>query len=596
MGRDYLKLHILICFIGALMLLSGKVWAEPKSKGTALTVEVTGKLALCNHSERGEIILNVSGGVAPYSYQWSTGADTEIISNLNTGTYTVRISDKTGEWITRTIIIQPPFVLTTELINQKDASCDGKADGEIELRIIRGRGPYKIAWSHGLENETRATGLVAGSYSVNITDFYQCTNTIAFVISSGSGIEILPEIRNLSCGKPGAVSIEVKGGVAPFRYEWLHGADTKDLKDLDAGIYEIKVTDAKGCSVDKRIEVTNTDAPLLEWVEKLDVNCAGSASGVAVLQVKGGQAPFKIEWMDDRSVSGLTRRDLKAGSYELKVEDKNGCVVTSSFEIKEPAPLSVKLNTRLDVNCSNSGAEGHAWIQITGGEGPYDIRWSNGAVGLKEISFGKTGRISVEVSDAKGCKIAESQEINLPNFSARLHPSEKMIIVEGKEEYEVEEPILFNGKVPEDAIAWEWNFGDGNTSDQLRTSHIYKTEGVFEVTLTVHNLYGCATIESYRVEVEDRSALMMVPTAFSPNGDGLNDTFIPKWKNIAAFEMQIYNTWGELLFSTAEMESNGWNGYLQGRLVPRGSYVYKITYTTLKGVKLQKSGVFTLVK
>jgi len=596
MGKDYLNLNILICFLGALMLLSGTVRAEIHSSEKAFTVEVSGKLALCNHSERGEIILNVIGGVAPYFYQWSNGANTAMISDLNTGTYTVRITDQSGDWITRTVIIQPPFVLTTQLLNQKDASCDGNADGEIELNIIRGRGPYKIVWSQGLEDETKAAGLAAGHYTVSVTDFYECTNTMEFVIKSGAVMEILPEIKNLSCGKLGAVAIEVKGGLAPYRYEWAHGAGTKDLKDLEAGIYELKVTDARGCSVEKKIELKNTEAPTLEWVEKLDVSCAGSASGVAVLKVKEGQAPFKIEWMDDHSVSGLMRRDLKAGSYELKVEDKNGCVVTASFDIKEPAPLSVKLNTRLDVNCSNAEAEGHAWVQITGGEGPYDIRWSNGSVGPKEISFGKAGRISVEIIDAKGCRVADSQEITLPNFTGRLHPSEKMISVEGKEEYEVEESIQFSGKVPEDAIAWEWDFGDGTNSDQLRTSHIYKTEGVFEVTLTVHNLYGCATTETYRVEVEDRSAVMMVPTAFSPNGDGLNDTFIPKWKNIAAFEMQIYNTWGELLFSTAEMESNGWNGYLQGRLVPRGSYVYKITYTTLKGDKKQKSGVFTLVK
>lgn len=576
------------------MLSKREVLAEINSSG--LNVEISGKLALCNHSERGEIILNVSGGLAPYNYQWSNGAETSIISDLNTGTYTVKISDTNGDWISRTIIIQPPFVLTTELVNKRNASCEGKNDGEIELKIIRGRQPIKIKWSHGLEDVTKATSLAPGYYSVSVTDFYQCTNTLEFEISSDVGMEIVPEVKNIACGKLGAISIDIKGGSAPYTYKWAHGSASKNILDLEAGIYELTVTDSKRCSINRKIEVIHADPFTLEMVKKGDVTCSGSASGFAELMIKGGQAPFKVEWSDDVSLSGLTRRDLKAGSYELKVEDRNGCVVTESFMIKEPAPFTVKMDTRLDVNCSSANAMGYAWIQISGGVGPYEITWSNGENGLMEIDFITAGRIAVEVKDAKGCTAVASKEVVFPAFNARLNPLRKLIEVAGKDEFEVDNPIQFMGNVPEDALAWEWDFGDGTHSDQLNPTHSYLSEGEYEVVLTVHNLYGCATSDTHRVVVEDRSAVMMVPTAFSPNGDGLNDTFIPKWKNITAFEMQIYNTWGELLFSTAEIESIGWTGYLQGRLVPRGSYVYKITYISLKGEKKQKSGVFTLVK
>jgi len=196
----YFNLYILISFVSA-MMLQREVLADIKSSG--LDVEISGKLALCNHSERGEIILNVVGGVSPYSYQWSNGAETSIISNLNTGTYTVKITDASGDWISRTIIIQPPFVLTTELVNQMDASCNGNNDGEVELKIVRGRSPFKIKWSNGLEDVAKATALAPGSYSVSITDFYQCTNTIEFVIGSGGGMEIVPEVKNIACADLG---------------------------------------------------------------------------------------------------------------------------------------------------------------------------------------------------------------------------------------------------------------------------------------------------------------------------------------------------------------------------------------------------------
>jgi len=593
-GNFYFNLNILISFFWALMLQNGEVSAEIKPTG--LNVEISGKLALCNHSERGEIILNVNGGVAPYAFQWSNGAETPIISNLNTGTYTVRITDANGDWISRTIIIQPPFVLTIELVNKVDASCEGNNDGEVELKITRGRGPFKIKWSHGVEDVAKATVLTPGSYSVTVTDFYQCKSTIEFMIGSSGGMDIVPEVKNIGCGKLGAISVNVNGGVAPYTYQWAHGPVTKDLMSIEAGLYELTVRDSKGCKIEKTIEVTHADPLSLEWVEKVDVVCAGSASGLAELKIKGGQAPFKIEWIDDASISGLARRELKAGSYELRVEDKNGCVVTELFMIKEPAPFTVKMDTRLDVNCSSSNTTGFAWVQINGGEGPYEISWSTGEKDLREIDFYAAGRIAVEVRDAKGCVREVSKEVIFPSFNARVNPMEKLIDVAGRAEFEVEDPIQFMGNVSEDALTWEWDFGDGSYSGELNPKHTYKREGDYDVTLTVHNFYGCATSDSYRIMVEDRSAVMMVPNAFTPNGDGLNDTFIPKWKNITAFEMLIFDTWGNHLFTTSGMESSGWTGYLQGRLLPRGSYVYKITYTTLKGENKQKSGVLTLVK
>ena len=590
----YQKLYIIIFFILALSLQSMQSYAVVNE---VLNVEVTGKLALCNHSERGEIILNVTGGVAPYTYQWSNGESTSIISDLNTGTYTVTITDQSGIRITKTIIIQPPFVLTTALENQKNASCDGNSDGAVDLKIIRGRQPFKIVWSHGLEDVTQVRDLSPGSYTVSVTDYYQCTNTIAFTIAATGDMEIESRVTNLICdGEQGSIELEIKGGEAPFEFNWSNGAATKDIKNLEAGIYKVNVMDAKGCSVEKTFKLTKTEAFSLEWKEKTDVLCSGAANGSAELSIKGGEAPFKIEWMDNTSIIGLTRKELKAGSYELRVEDANGCMVIESFEIKEPAPFKIKMFTQVDVDCSSAEAKGMAWIQVTGGQGPYIIKWNTGEEGVEEINFGSAGKIEVEVLDALGCRVMESREVNFPNKLAKLEPTERMIYLLDREEFMVEEPIRFMAKVPEDAIAWEWDFGNGHKSTELDPSYAYKEFGEFEISLTVHNIYGCEATESYRITVNDNSYRMMVPNAFSPNGDGLNDSFIPKWRNITAFEMLIFNTWGELLFTTTQLESPGWNGYHQGREAPRGNYIYRIKFITLKGEKKNRSGVFTLVK
>ncbi|KEO73190.1 T9SS C-terminal target domain-containing protein [Anditalea andensis] len=556
-----------------------------------MKVEVSGKLALCNHFERGEIVLKVTGGEAPYTYQWSNGADTDVISDLNAGTYTVKITDNRGAWISNSFIIQPPYILTTELINRRNASCSLNHNGEIELNIIRGRGPFTILWSHGLENETTATSLAPGHYSVAVTDYYNCTNTIEFEIGADE-LELIVDI-NTDCEAKGAISVEVKGGMAPYDYQWAHGPVSKDLMDLDSGIYELRVTDANGCATYKIIDLE----PIPLSLERLVMDAADcSVTEAAGFKIIGGKPPYKIEWMDDPSIKQLVREGLSSGNYVLKVEDKSGCMVESMIHIESPSPLMVDINTRFDFNCNAEDIKGYAEVQIQGGSGPFSINWSSGETGLQEISLNNTGSVEVEVRDGNGCTVKAVKEVEFPQLNARMELSEILINVDGGNEFSLEEPIQFRANIPEDALAWEWDFGDGFYSDQRHPTHIYRREGEYAVALTIHDLFGCHSREIYHVYIEDKLDVVMMPNAFSPNGDGLNDTFQPKFKNITSYDMQIFNSWGELLFATSEMDSGGWTGYLHGSIAPPGNYVYKVAFTSLKGEKKYVSGVFTLVK
>ncbi len=127
-------------------------------------------------------------------------------------------------------------------------------------------------------------------------------------------------------------------------------------------------------------------------------------------------------------------------------------------------------------------------------------------------------------------------------------------------------------------------------------SHVYEKEGSFEVKLRVLDVYGCQSVHANTLMVEDRESIMKIPNAFSPNGDQLNDTFLPKYKNISSFEMHIFNIWGELLYSVKGMDAPGWDGMYQGVMLPEGNYVYKISYADLNNQAIQESGMLTLIK
>lgn len=128
-----------------------------------------------------------------------------------------------------------------------------------------------------------------------------------------------------------------------------------------------------------------------------------------------------------------------------------------------------------------------------------------------------------------------------------------------------------------DAEAWEWDFGDySDGSAEQNPVHLYPDTGTYEVALVVFNEFGCT--DTVIEEVTVRPAfLIYIPTAFTPDGDGLNDTFKPKGFGFREYEMRIYSRWGHQLFVTNDPEV-GWDGTYPhtGEPVMDGVYVYRI--------------------
>jgi gliding motility-associated-like protein len=90
--------------------------------------------------------------------------------------------------------------------------------------------------------------------------------------------------------------------------------------------------------------------------------------------------------------------------------------------------------------------------------------------------------------------------------------------------------------------------------------------------------------------------LVTIPMAFSPNGDGLNDTFFPKFNTPTFYTMEIFNTWGERIFASTGAENHGWDGFFRGQISSASNYFYQLTYTTLEGEVIFRSGGVTLIR
>ncbi len=144
--------------------------------------------------------------------------------------------------------------------------------------------------------------------------------------------------------------------------------------------------------------------------------------------------------------------------------------------------------------------------------------------------------------------------------------------------------------------AYIWNFGDGGTAISRDVTHNYTELGKYDVSLYVTTANGCRDSLILLEEVEIIGAgEIAFPNAFTPNGDGLNDTFRPVSEGVIKYELLVYNRWGELIFTTKDL-SAGWNGTVKGELAKPDVYVWKAMGNFTNGRSFELAGDVTLIR
>ena len=170
----------------------------------------------CYGDSDGSISLNISGGISPYNYSWSNGANTASINNLSAGSYDVIVTDASGCTSTlNNIIINEPLEIQTSS-NISAISCYGSADGSISLNITSGISPYTYSWSNGATTAS-INNLIAGSYDVIVTDATGCIATLNNIINEASTLVYVLNTNDATCfgSLDGNASIELQASPTP---------------------------------------------------------------------------------------------------------------------------------------------------------------------------------------------------------------------------------------------------------------------------------------------------------------------------------------------------------------------------------------------
>uniref|UniRef100_UPI001112FD0F T9SS type A sorting domain-containing protein n=1 Tax=Crocinitomix algicola TaxID=1740263 RepID=UPI001112FD0F len=349
----------------------------------------------------GGATVTVSGGVEPYEYFWYYMEIGEpMLEDVPSGTYPVVITDANGcEIIAETEIGSPEPILIS--FESTATTCNGGEDGTATAIVSGGTAPYTYLWEDGQTTEM-ATGLSAGLHSVTITDANGCILTKEVTVDDAEPIEIELSTEEVTChgGSNGAATVIASGGAGGYTYLWNDGQTSATAVDLSAGIYTVNITDANSCSIEVPVEVGEA-VPLELSFEVNDVDCYGTSTGTAEVNVIGGTAPYEYFWYY-MEIGTPMIDEVPAGAYTVVITDANGCTITGETIVGQPES-ALEADVLTEGASCEEGEDGSATVEVIGGTPGYTYLWNNGQTTATASGL-SPGTYSVLISDAMGCE------------------------------------------------------------------------------------------------------------------------------------------------------------------------------------------------
>lgn len=213
-----------------------------------LAGEIQVQQVSCSGLSDAQISVDMSGGTKPYHYQWQNGLNSNVLSQIPAGVYSLNVTDAHGCSFSQSVTISEPPALTGQ-VQVQPVDCFGTATGSAFAIASGGTPPYEYLWQNGAKT-AQIQGLTAGGYQLQITDAHHCTTNSQILIGEPPALHIQTQGIPVSCPEvaDGTVSAMVSGGVGPYQYAWSNQAVAAQLQQLAAGSYSVTVTDANGCS------------------------------------------------------------------------------------------------------------------------------------------------------------------------------------------------------------------------------------------------------------------------------------------------------------------------------------------------------------
>ena len=467
----------------------------------------------CSGLNNGYLGVTPSGGIDPYTYQW-TGVSgsfvTQNILGLESGVYQLRIIDDVGCQLDTSFAVLQPNLLNVVVNSFNDPSCFGGNDGNVDIDVTGGTQPYIYTWTDTATGgfvslNQDLTSVFSGGYELLVVDTNGCTGVTQIGLTDPLEIIVsIDSLTNVSCAGNADAEIysTANGGTGQLSYIWTgpgsFSSNNQDINssnsgNITAGVYTLDVTDDNNCLVSLSQNITVPDPLIININSFSDVSCKGGNDGFISINVTGGVSPYSNDWGIGNNNSSFLD-SLSTGTYNVSVTDSNNCQSSLSIFVDEPL-FGLTAVASLDSVVCFGDSTGSANVFAQGGTTPYSYIWSSGDT----TSFVNlpSGQFSYQVIDTQGCVFVDTININQP----LQIQSNYVVTPESCDNSDGEIQINPSGGIPPYSIFWP-SEPSNNTNVLSNLDGFSPGQGVPQI-LVITDDNGCQDISNIWVPAAD---------------------------------------------------------------------------------------------
>lgn len=565
--------------------------------GPILTTTSTKTDALCNGGATGVITVTaLTTGTPPYEYSldgtiWQSS---NIFNGLIAGTYTVYYRENNGCQGSHQEIITEPAAITSS-VAVTDVICNGQNNGIITITSGGGVAPYTYSIDGGSNwQSSNIFNVAAGSHTVIIRDANNCTNSQTVSASEPAVLSASAANGPASCdgGDDGVINVTAAGGNAGYEYSIDTGTTWQpgNIFNVAPGNYTVTVRDNLGCTTSfPTIVLLGSNFTMTPQTDP--TICEGTSTQLQLTSNATQYVWSPVLGLSNTTISNPIANPTVTTEYYVTATLGRCSAIDTVIVNVNPAPIP-------DAGVDGYICYGQTYqLQASGGNvynWTPDTYLSNTSISNPITSATKdiTYTVSI-VSDINGCASLITDQVYVdvtPPIKVKTFPYDTI-------GYSGDQFQLFVATNDSDVINFSWTPSIGLSDPRVQNPVVTlgNNGDVVQYQVITSTIAGCRG-EGYVTVRVYKGPDIYVVTAFSPNGDGRNDRFLPIPVGIKSINFfRVFNRWGQLLFSTNRLH-DGWDGTLQGTKQGSGVYVWMIEAITNDNRVISKKGTVTLIR
>ncbi|MBK7587476.1 MAG: gliding motility-associated C-terminal domain-containing protein [Bacteroidetes bacterium] len=511
----------------------------------------------------GKVVVHINGGTGPYIISWSNGDFGNTCDSIGPGGVVATVTDANG------CVEIFPIILVYDSLPEVQYTLTqpvcGDSSGAISITVTNGTPAYTLLWNTG-DTSYALNNLMAGFYGVTVTDAKGCVTNFSTNLTDLDPVTTSISSTNTKCGlNNGVANVLATAGVPPYTYQWIpSGQLTATATNLPPGVHICKTMDATNCFTLDTFNILPSLA-LINSVSYSNANCDTSNGSIYLNGVQNAQGTVTRLWSNGQT--GTSISGLAAGTYWIQTTDAIGCVKTdTSTVVTFTQPPLIELSYVADsVVCFNDYTSTISY-SASGGTPGYLYSFNNGIYNSDTAQYQNTqGSYTVLVKDANNCTRPFNVEVPGPKQALDVKFDKKNIYCFELQTGSFTATIL-GGWQP---YTYTWSNGaNGLTFNNL---------GETNMTIYVTDNMGCDIEKDVNIEIL-QCCKMVVPNAFTPNADGLNDFLKPiAISEVTDIKFSIYDRWGKMVFNTKTL-GDRWDGSVHEIPCNMGVYYYYLEY------------------